>query len=76
VVLIAQGELTLYSAEDPSCTGRTYSAGQAFIDRGQGHVHIGRASATGNTVLWVTYFDVPPGQGVRQDAADPGNCAF
>jgi hypothetical protein len=76
VVLVAQGELTLYSSEDPTCTGRTYSGGQAFIDQGQGHVHIGRASATENTVLWVTYFDVPPGQPFRQDAADPGNCAF
>jgi quercetin dioxygenase-like cupin family protein len=76
VVLVAQGELTLYSADDPSCTGRTYSAGQAFVDRGQGHVHIGRASAIGNTVLWVTYFDVPPAQPFRLDAADPGNCIF
>ena len=36
VVLVAQGELTLYSSEDPTCTGRTYSAGQAFIDQGAG----------------------------------------
>jgi len=79
VVLVAQGELTLYSGEDPTCTGRTYSAGQAFIDQGQGHVHIGRASETGNTILWVAYFDVPPGQGgqgIREDAPDPGNCTF
>ena len=76
VVLVAQGELTLYSSEDPSCTGRTYAAGQAFIDRGQGHVHIGRASEVGNTVLWVTYFDVPAGQPFRQDAPDPGICSF
>lgn len=76
VVLVTQGELTLYSAEDASCTGRTYSAGQAFIDRGQGHVHMGRASAQKNTVLWVTYFDVPPGQPFRHDAADPGTCPF
>jgi quercetin dioxygenase-like cupin family protein len=76
VVLVQQGELTLYSAEDPSCNGRTYSAGQAFIDRGQGHVHIGRAGQSGNTVLWVTYFDVPPGQSVRLDAPNPGNCPF
>ena len=76
VVLVTQGELTLFSSEDETCTGRTYFAGQSFIDSGQGHVHIGRASATGNTVLWVTYFDVPPGESVRVDAADPGNCAF
>lgn len=76
VVLVAQGELTLYSADDPACTGRIYGAGQAFIDSGQGHVHLGRASAMGNTVLWVTYFDVPPGSPFRLDAANPGTCAF
>lgn len=76
LVLVTQGELTLYSADDASCGGRTYSAGQAFIDPGQGHVHIGRASQTENTVVWVTYFDVPPGSGVRLDEPDPGTCAF
>jgi hypothetical protein len=58
-------------------SGRTYSAGQAFIDSGQGHVHLGRnLSSTQNAEVWVTYFDVPVGGGVRVDAADPGNCAF
>jgi len=76
LVLVTEGELTLYSSEDQTCSGRTYSAGQAFIDPGQGHVHIGRASQTQTTTLWVTYFDVPPGSGVRIDAADPGVCAF
>lgn len=76
LVLVTQGELTLYSADDPTCAGRSYAAGQAFIDPGQGHVHIGRASQSGNTVLWVTYFDVPPGSGFRVDAADPGTCVF
>jgi hypothetical protein len=76
LVLVAEGQLTLYSADDPTCTGRTHTAGQAFIDRGQGHVHLGRASQTQDTVLWVTYFDVPPGQAVRTDAHDPGNCTF
>lgn len=76
LVLVKQGELTLYSADDPACTGRTYSAGQAFIDPGQGHVHLGRASQTGNTEVWVTYFDVPPGSGPRLDAVDPGTCVF
>jgi quercetin dioxygenase-like cupin family protein len=77
VVLIKAGELTLYSGDDPTCTGRTYSAGQAFIDSGQGHVHIGRnLSLSQNAELWVTYFDVPPGGPFRLDAAAPGNCSF
>ena len=77
VVLIKSGDLTLYSGDDPTCTGRTYSAGQAFIDSGQGHVHIGRnLNPSQNAELWVTYFDVPPGTSVRIDAANPGNCSF
>lgn len=76
LVLVTEGELTLYSSDDPTCTGRTYTAGQAFIDPGQGHVHMGRASQTQSTVVWVTYFDVPPGSGVRIDVPDPGTCFF
>jgi quercetin dioxygenase-like cupin family protein len=77
VALVKSGELTLYSGDDPTCSGRTYSAGQAFIDSGQGHVHIARnLSLVENTEVWVTYFDVPPGQSPRIDAADPGTCSF
>jgi quercetin dioxygenase-like cupin family protein len=76
VVLVKSGELTLYSGDGP-CTAHTFSAGQAFIDSGQGHVHIGaNSSESQNVELWVTYFDVPPGGAFRLDAADPGNCAF
>lgn len=75
VVLVKAGELTLYSGDDPTCMGRTYSAGQAFIDAGQGHTHVGRnLNLAQNTELWVTYFDVPPGQPFRIDAPNPGNC--
>jgi quercetin dioxygenase-like cupin family protein len=77
VVLVKSGELTFYSGDDPTCTGRTYSAGEAFIDSGQGHVHIARnLSSSQNTELWATYFDVPPGGAFRLDAAAPGNCPF
>lgn len=77
VVLITSGALTFYSGDDPSCTPRTYSAGQAFVDSGQGHVHIARnLNQTQNVVLWATYFDVPPGAPFRIDAANPGNCSF
>ena len=76
VVLIKSGALTFYSSEDPTCTPRTYSAGQAFIDRGQGHVHLARNLGGQNVELWATYFDVPVGGAFRLDAPDPGNCAF
>jgi quercetin dioxygenase-like cupin family protein len=76
LVLVKAGALTLYSSDDPSCTGRTYTAGQAFIDKGQGHVHIGRNEGSENLEIWSAYFDVPPGQPFRIDAPSPGNCGF
>jgi quercetin dioxygenase-like cupin family protein len=77
VVLVKSGALTFYDGDDPGCTPRRYEAGQAFIDRGQGHVHIARnLSTTDNLELWATYFDVPPGGAFRLDVPDPGNCAF
>jgi quercetin dioxygenase-like cupin family protein len=77
VVLVKAGTLTFYSGDDPGCLARSYSAGQAFIDSGQGHAHLARNwSESDNAEVWVTYFDVPPGGAFRVDAADPGNCPF
>jgi quercetin dioxygenase-like cupin family protein len=76
VVLVKSGAFTLYNADDPSCTGKTYSAGQSFVDPGYGNVHIGRNEGTTNVELWVAYLDVPVGGAFRIDAPAPGNCAF
>jgi quercetin dioxygenase-like cupin family protein len=76
VVLVTAGELTLSSEDEPGCTGLTYSIGQAFVDSGQGHVHNARNLSGQATVLWVTYFDVPPGGALRIDAPAPENCGF
>lgn len=77
IALVKSGQLTLYSGDDRKCVGRTYSAGQAFVDSGQGHVHLGaNLSFTTSTEIWVTYLDVPPGGSPRIDQADPGHCPF
>ena len=77
VVLIKAGEMSFYDGDDPTCTVRTYTAGQAFVDSGQGHVHIARnESGSANLEIWATYFDVPPAGAFRIDAPAPGNCAF
>ena len=73
---LSNGELTLYSSDDPTCTGRPFGAGQGFVDSGEGHVHIAQNLTSQNTEVWVTHLDVPPGGSVRIDAADPGNCVF
>lgn len=80
VVLIAAGEMSFYDGEDATCTARTYSTGQAFVDSGQGHVHIARNEGSVPLELYVTYFDVTPGvpapDAFRIDAPNPGNCSF
>ncbi len=84
VVLVKSGTLAFYDEGDPTCTSRTYTAGQAFVDSGQGHVHIARnLSQSQNLELWATYFDVPPAPpgappnaGIRIDVPDPGVCSF
>jgi hypothetical protein len=76
IALVKSGELTLYSSEDPTCTGRPFGVGQGFVDSGQGHVHIARNLTAQPTEVWVTYLDVPPGGSVRIDVPNPGNCNF
>lgn len=80
VVLIKSGEMSFYDSEDPTCTVRRYSAGQAFVDSGQGHVHIARNEGSAPLELYATYFDVTPGvaapDAFRIDAPSPGNCSF
>jgi quercetin dioxygenase-like cupin family protein len=76
VVVIKSGSFTLYDGDDPTCTGTTYSAGQAFIDPGHGHVHIGRNEGSQTVELYVTFLDVPVGGPPRIDASAPGNCPF
>lgn len=84
VVLIKAGTMSFYDGDDPTCTARTYNVGEAFVDSGQGHVHIARnESTTQNLELWATYFDVPPPpplpasqSNFRIDAPAPGNCTF
>ena len=77
IALVKSGTLTLFDSDDPSCTGKTYTAGQAFIDHGQGHGHLaGNPSATERAELWITYFDVPPGAAPRVDQPGPSSCPF
>jgi quercetin dioxygenase-like cupin family protein len=76
IVLVRSGAFTLYEDDDRACTGRTYGAGQAFVDAGYGNVHIGRNEGTTNAELWVVYLDVPVGGAFRIDAPAPGNCPF
>ena len=75
VVSVQSGTATVYSGDDPSCAGVTYTAGTGFIDEGGGHVHMVRNQGSVPLVL-VAFQIVPHGVARRQDAADPGFCPF
>ena len=57
VVNVVSGALTYVDAD--SCTEKTYSAGEAFVDPGQGHVHTAYNPGPGPTVILGTFFDAP-----------------
>ncbi len=57
VVNIVSGALTYVPAD--TCRPRTYSAGEAFVDPGQGHVHSAFNPTTAPTVFVATFFGAP-----------------
>jgi quercetin dioxygenase-like cupin family protein len=71
VVNLVSGALTYVGAED--CVQRTYAAGQAFVDPGQGHVHTAFNPTNAPTVFVATFFDAPA-QGSLLIPAAPGGC--
>lgn len=75
IVVVAAGTMTLYQADDPTCTGETYTVGEAFVDPGQGNVHNARNQGADGVSLYATYFDVPAGVGPAIPAANPGTCS-
>jgi quercetin dioxygenase-like cupin family protein len=71
VVNIISGALTYVGADD--CVQRTYAAGQAFVDAGQGHVHTAFNPTNAPTVFVATFFDAPA-EGPLLIPAAPGVC--
>ena len=57
VVNVASGALTYISAE--ACAEETYTAGQAFVDAGHGHVHSAINSTNAPAILIATFFEAP-----------------
>jgi len=73
IIVVHQGNLTVYKSVGSQCQIFTYSAGQAFIAR------VGEVDDVVNTgeipyVLYVTFPRVPPGGSARIDVPDPGTC--
>ncbi len=74
IVVVKEGTMTLYQADDPTCAGETYTAGDVFVDPGQGNVHNARNEGDVGVVLYATYVDVPSGAGPAIPGTNPGTC--
>ena len=73
-ITVLTGEVTFYEADDPTCTGRTVSEGEGYVDTGHGH--IGR-NETGSPAKDVTVIVAPVGQPFRSELPEPGAyCGF
>lgn len=74
VIVVKAGTITFYRADDPSCTGEAFQAGEALVDPGNA-VHIGRNEGSAEVVVIVTRF-VPDGAATRIDEVAPTACGF
>lgn len=72
VATVTSGALTVVNADD--CVRRVYEAGQAFVDQGQGNVHVGFSEVDEETVVQVVFLDVPAGAPPTIPAEEPEDC--
>jgi quercetin dioxygenase-like cupin family protein len=71
VVNVVSGALTYIGADD--CAEQTYTAGQAFVDAGHGHVHSALNPTASPTILIATFFEAPA-SGPLLVPAEPADC--
>lgn len=72
--LVMQGTLTMYDADDATCTGTDYAAGTALLDPGD-HAHNAVNQGADPVVVYATFM-LPDGGLTRVDVPDPGVCPF
>ena len=72
-LVVKTGALTVYTADDATCTGKVFPAGTVLIEGTT--PHIVRNEGTVNAEFSVVFM-VPAGTAQRRDAPAPGNCAF
>jgi quercetin dioxygenase-like cupin family protein len=73
IIVVQQGSLTVYESVGSTCETKTYTAGQAFVER-PGEVDQVKNTGTIPYVLFVTFPRVPQGASARTDEPDPGTC--
>ena len=76
LVTVTSGAVTNYDADDPTCTGKVYTAGMTFVDHGGDHAHMVRNE--GFVVAATTAVQLIPADAVRRVDVAEGNpaCPF
>jgi hypothetical protein len=73
-ITVTEGKVTFYEADDPNCTPKVVSAGEGYVDSGNGH--IGR-NESGQPAKDVSVIIAPVGLPFRGELPAPGRyCAF
>ncbi len=73
IVIVQQGEITIYASVGNHCDIITYTKGQSFAER-PGEVVDAVNTGSTNFILLVMFPDVPLGGATRIDQPDPGTC--
>lgn len=71
-VIVKSGTLSVYHADDPTCTATTVTVGRGFVDQG-GSIHMVRNETASEVVVVVTSI-VPAGVGRRSDEPASSHC--
>ena len=73
IVILQQGQLTLYTSVGNHCDITTYKAGQSFVER-PGEVVDAVNTGSTNYIIFATFPGVPVGGSSRIDQPNPGTC--
>jgi quercetin dioxygenase-like cupin family protein len=73
-ITVTKGQLTFYEADDPTCTPHVVTAGQGFVDTGDGHFVRNETSQPAQDISVIT---APVGGPFRTELPAPNpNCGF
>jgi len=73
-ITVTRGTLTFYEYNDPTCTPHVYSAGQGFVDTGDGHIGYNRTDQLASDVAVAI---APVGGAFRTELSAPNPyCGF
>jgi hypothetical protein len=74
-ITVTSGQLTFYEYDDPTCSPHVFTAGQGFVDYGNGHIGINQDpnNAASDVTVAVTYVAGP--FRTELPAGNP-NCSF